>query len=304
MIRILIFLMIFAPMPLMAQNSIWVKPNAVWHYDYWTIGWFGFMKIQHNGDTVIQGKNAMHFVLTDYAFTYNQQGQTVPYGVFSAGDFYTYAEGDTVFYLQDSSFQKLLDFSKSTGDSYLIGVTNPSPLEQCSPESWTLLTGTGTDSFGYTSITVESYLNANLKLSGTFNNRFGGDYFLPLLRSCDPSIIYEDYIFTFRCFQDDSLVVNPNGLECEYMLTHVGLNEVENHTLYIGPNPTSDFLIVKTDFLIEEIEVLDALGNCVLRQNSEDFNGQIDLSLLRQGAYMLKVNDHQGNTVIQRVIRY
>jgi hypothetical protein len=304
MIRILFFLIILIPMPLIAQNSIWVKPNAVWHYDYWTIGWFGFMKIEHSGDTVIQGKNAMHFVLTDYAYTYNQQGQTVPYGVFSAGDFYTYSEGDTVFYLQDSSFQKLFDFSKSTGDSYMIGVTNPSPADQCSAESWTMLTGTGNDDYGYPSITVESYLNANLKLTGTFNNRFGGDYFLPLLRSCDPSIIYEDYIFTFRCFQDDSLVVNPNGVECEYMLTHVGLNEAENHTLYIGPNPTSDFLNIQADFSIQEIEIIDALGKCVLRQNSDDINAQIYLSHLNQGTYLIKVHNPQGNAIIQRIIRY
>lgn len=304
MIRILIFLIIFAPMPLMAQNSIWVKPNAVWHYDYSTIGWFGFMKIQHNGDTVIHGTNAMHFVLTDYAFTYNQQGQTVPYGVFPAGDFYTYTEGDTVFYLQDSSFQKLFDFSKSTGDSYMIGVTNPSPADQCSAESWTMLTGTGTDIYGYSSISVEAYLNANLKLTGTFNNRFGEDYFLPLLRSCDPSIIYEDYIFTFRCFQDDSLVVNPNGVECEYMLTHVGLNEVENHTLYIGPNPTADFLKIQADFLIEEIEVIDALGKCVFRETNADGITQVDLSPLIPGVYTIKFRDQWRDTWTKRILRH
>lgn len=291
-------------MLLIAQNTIWVKPNAVWHYDYDVMGWPGLMKIEHVGDTSIQGKECMHFKLTDYQFQFNQQLQFVSYAAYPAGDFYTYAEGDTVFYLQDSSFQKLFDFSKSTGDSYMIGVTNPSPSDQCSAESWTMLTGTGTDSFGYPSITVESYLNANLKLSGTFNNRFGGDYFFPLLRSCDPNIIYEDYIFTFRCFKDDSLVVNPNGVECEYMLTHVGLNEVENHTLYIGPNPTSDFLNLKAEFLIQQIEIIDALGKCVLRQNSDDINAQIDLSQLNQGTYLIKVHDPQGNAIIQRIIRY
>jgi len=303
MMRILIFLVIFAPMPLMAQNSIWVKPNAVWHYDYDVMGWPGLMKIEHVGDTSIQGKECMHFELTDYQFQFNQQLQFVSYATYPAGDFFTYSEGDTVFYLQDSSFQKLLDFSKSTGDSYLIGVTNPFPADQCSTESWTMLTGEGTDIYGYPSISVEAYLNANLKLTGTFNKRFGGDYFLPLLRSCDPSIIYEDYNFTFRCFQDDSLVVNPNGVECEYMLTHVGLNGVENYTLYIGPNPTSDYLVVKANFLIAEIEVIDALGNVVLRQIGEDFNAKFDLSSLHRGAYVLKVHDQQGCCVIQRVIR-
>jgi hypothetical protein len=302
MIRILIVLFILVPMPLMAQNSLWVKPNAVWHYDYSTIGWFGFMKIEHSGDTVIQGKNAMHFILTDYAFTYNQQGQTVTYGVFPAGDFYTYAEGDTVFYRQDSSFQKLFDFSKSTGDSYLIGVTNPSPAEQCSMESWTMLTATGTDVYAYPSISVEAYLNANLKLTGTFNHRFGGDYFLPLLRPCDPSIIYEDYIFTFRCFQDDSLVVNPNGLECEYMLTHVGLNAVEEHTLYIGPNPTSGNLAIRSDVRLSRIELFTLAGIRVQTQDVHSSSCILEMSMFEPGIYVMHVYDEDGGYFTGRIV--
>ncbi len=285
-----------------AQNSIWVKPNAVWHYDYWTIGWFGFMKIEHNGDTIIQGKNAMHFVLTDYAFTYNQQGQTVPYGVFPAGDFYTYSEGDTVFYLQNDAFQKLLDFSKTTGDSYKIGVTNPSPSDQCSPESWTMLTATGTDVYGYPTITVEPYLNANLKLSGTFNNRFGGDYFLPLLRSCDPNIIWEDYIFSFRCFQDDSLAVNPSGVECEYMLTHVGLNAVEDHTLYIGPNPTNGDIYMQSNEQLSRIELFTLAGIRVQTQEVHSSSCILEMSKFEPGLYVLHVYDEEGRCFTRRIV--
>ncbi len=302
MIRIFLFLIIFSPISLSAQNSIWVESNAVWHYDYWTIGWFGFMKIQYNGDTVIQGKNVMHFVLTDYAFAYNQQGQTVPYGVFPAGDFYTYSEGDTVFYLQNDAFQKLLDFSKTTGDSYKIGVTNPSPLDQCSPESWTMLTATGTDVYGYPSISVEAYLNANLKLTGTFNNRFGGDYFLPLLRSCDPNIIWEDYIFSFRCFQDDSLIVNPSGVECEYMLTHVGLNAVEEHTVYIGPNPTNGNLAIHSDVQLIRIELFTLAGIRVQTQEVHSSSCILEMSKFETGLYVLHVYDEDGGYFTRRIV--
>jgi hypothetical protein len=302
MYRIFVFLIIFSPISLSAQNSIWVKPNAVWHYDYWTIGWFGFMKIEHNGDTIIQGKNAMHFVLTDYAFTYNQQGQTVPYGLFPAGDFYTYSEGDTVFYLQNEAFQKLLDFSKTTGDSYKIGVTNPSPSDQCSPESWTMLTATGTDVYGYPTITVEPYLNANLKLSGTFNNRFGGDYFLPLLRSCDPNIIWEDYIFSFRCFQDDSLAVNPSGVECEYMLTHVGLNAVEDHTVYIGPNPTNGDIYMQSNEQLSRIELFTLAGIRVQTQEVHSSICILEMSKFEPGLYVLHVYDEDGGYFTRRIV--
>ena len=302
MIRITIFLVIFAPMPLMAQNSIWVKPNAVWHYDYDVMGWPGLMKIEHVGDTSIQGKECMHFKLTDYQFQFNQQLQFVSYAAYPAGDFYTYAEGDTVFYLQDSSFQKLFDFSKSTGDSYMIGVTNPSPADQCSPESWTMLTGTGIDVYGYPSITVEAYLNANLKLSGTFNNRFGGDYFIPLMRPCDPNSIYEDYIFTFRCFQDDSLVVNPNGVECEYILTHVGLNEVENHTLYIGPNPTNGNLVIQSDVKLSQIELFTSTGIRVQTQEVHSSSCVLEMSKFKPGIYVVLVYEEDGRYFTRRIV--
>jgi hypothetical protein len=287
---------------MLAQNEIWVKPNAVWHYDYSTIGWFGCMKIEHSGDSVIQGKSAMHFVLTDYAFTYNQQGQTVTYGVFPAGEFYTYAEGDTVFYLQNGSFQKLFDFSKVTGDSYLIGVTSPDPSDQCNSESWTMVTGVGNDVYGYPSITVEAYLDANLKLNGTFNSRFGGDYFFSLLRSCDPNIIWEEYIFSFRCFQDDSLVVNPNGVECEYMLTHVALNEEENHTLYIGPNPTSGNLSIHSDMQLRRIDLFTLAGIRLQTQEVDGYDCMLDVSAYESGLYVAHVYDANGNCIKRRIV--
>jgi hypothetical protein len=302
MTRCLFFLILLSPLTLVAQNEIWVKPNAVWHYDYTTMGWPGLMKIEHVGDTSIQGRLCMHFSATDYQFIYNQQNQFVSYSAYPAGELFTYTEGDTVFYLQNDSFQKLFDFSKSTGDSYKIGVTNPDPLDQCNSESWTMVTGVGNDINGYPSITVEAYLDANLKLNGTFNHRFGGDYFFPLLRSCDPNIVWEEYVFSFRCFQDDSLVVNPNSVECEYMLTHVGLNEVEDHTLYIGPNPTNGNLAIHSDVQFRRIDVYTLAGIRVQTQEVYGSSCMLDLSTYEPGLYVVHVHDENGSCFTRRIV--
>ena len=301
MARCLFLLILLSPLTLLAQNEIWVKPNAVWHYDYTTMGWPGLMKIEHVGDTSIQGKLCKHFSATDYQFIFNQQNQFVSYSVSPAGELYTYTEGDTVFYLQNDTFQKLLDFSKATGDSYRIGVTNPAPSDQCNSESWTMVTGVGNDVYGYPSITVEAYLDANLKLNGTFNSHFGGDYFLPLLRSCDPNIVWEDYVFSFRCFQDDSLVVNPNGVECEYMLTHVGLNELD-HTLYIGPNPTSEKLTIESDELLSRIDLYTLAGVRLQTQEVSGSSFMLEMSMYEPGLYVVHVYNENGSCFARRIV--
>jgi hypothetical protein len=302
MVRCLSFLILLSPLSLLAQNEIWVMPNAVWHYDYTTMGWPGLLKIEHIGDTSIQGKLCMHFSATDYQFIFNQQNQFVSFSTNPAGELFTYTEGDTVFYLQNNAFQKLFDFSKTTGESYKIGVTSPDPLDQCNSESWTMVTGIGNDIYGYPSITVEAYLDANLKLNGTFNKRFGGDYFFPLLRSCDPNIVWEDYVFSFRCFQDDSLVVNPNGVECEYMLTHVGVNEAGEHTLYIGPNPTSGNLAIQSDVLLHQIDVYTLAGVRVQTHEVYGSSFLLEMTTYAPGVYMVHIREKDGRLFTRRIV--
>jgi hypothetical protein len=306
MLRIFILLLFFLPRISYAQSSLWVKPNAVWHYDYqdvWTNFYLGFMKIEHTGDSIIQGKNALRFNFTDHAFCYNQQVQVVLLGIYPAGEMHTYADGDTVFYLQNGTFQKLFDFSKQTGESYIIGETNPDPMEQCINESWTLVTGIGADNYGYSSITLQSYPNANLRLNGTFNNRFAGDFFLPLLRSCDPNIIYEDYAFTFKCFQDDSLMLNPSGEDCEYLLNNVGLDNLNRSSFTLGPNPADQILNIKAPSDINTIEVFDTKGKLIMTQSNQGSDAIINTSSFATGLYVVKIHGHALMAPMKRFVK-
>ncbi len=58
--------------------------------------------------------------------------------------------------------------------------------------------------------------------------------------------------------------------------------------LNIFPNPTQHSLTVKSDEIIQKIEVYDAIGNMVLSSNKSDIN-QLDVSILLPGHYVIKV---------------
>lgn len=61
---------------------------------------------------------------------------------------------------------------------------------------------------------------------------------------------------------------------------------------YVYPNPTADFVQIKTDGKINSVEVFDLSGKLVLKDASG--NSQINLSGLKAGGYLLQANTSKG----------
>lgn len=276
-----IFLMSFL------NAQIWVQPNAVWHYDYWTIGSEGFVKIEHVGDSVIQNKSTMVLQSTWFDFQMNQFGTWFLSGINVGDTNYVYAEGDTVFYLQNNQFQKLFDFSKNVGESYTIGLTDGG--EACNTNSTADVSNVGVDNLGYQFLTLSSPPTSDLRIEyGNYNSRFGGGGFLFPQRyfSCDSMVIIDFPIYTFKCFQDDGMFFNPSGEDCEYLLTHLGMEEINKWNLGLYPNPANDQLTVESDFNVLEMKLIDTKGNLLWKDNQKN-SKSIDVSFLNPGMYFL-----------------
>lgn len=282
---VLSFSFIFIISFLNAQN--WVQPNATWHYDYWTIGSKGFVKIEHVGDSLIYNKSTMVLQSTWFDFQMNQFGTWFLAGIQTTDTNYVYAEGDTVFYLQNNQFQKLFDFSKSIGDSYSIGVTDGG--EFCNTTSTAVVSNVGVDNLGYQFLTLSSPPTSDLRIEyGNYNSRFGGGSFLFPQRyyNCDSMVIIDFPIFTFKCFQDDGMFFNPSGEDCEYMLTHLGMEEINEWNLGVYPNPATEQLIVESDFNVLEMKLIDTKGNLLWKDNQK-ISKSVDVSFLNPGMYFL-----------------
>ncbi len=69
----------------------------------------------------------------------------------------------------------------------------------------------------------------------------------------------------------------------------------------IYPNPTTNILNIKTNQLIENIEIYDVVGRLVL--NNQVVDNQIDISNLDIGIYYLKVRFKNGELVTRKLVK-
>jgi hypothetical protein len=285
-----------------ANSQVWIDQNAVWHYDYWGVAEEGFFKLEYNQDSLVGGQTCQMIETNQHAFYMNQDGEIVHGGASPKPNEFTYVNGDTVFYWRDNQFFTLFDFGALIGDQWQIGSTNTSGDDFCNDSSFVEVLDTGTvviNSITYRTITLETTAGSALRFGGVFVERFGqigsnyGFGTFPGTTICDTNVIVDYYQFTFKCFEDDSFTLhNPSGEDCEYLLTHLNIENLSDQALLIYPNPARDFLTVEMhgDGVIQ---VLDNLGQLVVEKNHSE-KTFIDMSSQPVGLYFLLFKN--GNT--------
>ncbi len=80
----------------------------------------------------------------------------------------------------------------------------------------------------------------------------------------------------------------------------LGVNEVviNEKNILVYPNPTSDFIYLKTSLLIEKVELYDALGKSVLK--TKNIN-KIPVNNLSKGVYLLKIYS-ENKSISKKII--
>ena len=168
----------------------------------------------------------------------------------------------------------------------------------------------------YPTIELDSDQANFSRLNGQINARYGnqtntytpyawlfplnGFYFdgtvdsIPLSVSpCDPNLIIDYIHYKFRCFQDDSLTVNPNNEDCEYLLNNVGMTELNDEGYMLFPNPATNFITLVAPFEENEVTIYNAMGNLVLTTKTSKRIEEIPLNL-PSGTYFLKSSSNQS----------
>ncbi len=110
-------------------------------------------------------------------------------------------------------------------------------------------------------------------------------------------IIFEDYydagtnlvgldFFMFdygSSFNIDNIEIKP--------LDDLSINNQQKNIVSIFPNPTSDFINIKTENKVESVEIFDYSGKLLLQQKSK----KINIQHLNQGNYLLKITTDKGS---------
>ena len=82
----------------------------------------------------------------------------------------------------------------------------------------------------------------------------------------------------------------------------LGLSETEDKsTLSIYPNPTTDYLNIKSDLKIKEIQISDINGRIINNLDLQDH--KINLTSLQIGIYFAKITDENGKITTKKIIK-
>jgi Secretion system C-terminal sorting domain len=278
-------------------SQVWVESNPVWHYNYWTISEGGFIKIEQTGDTVINGFSCQKLNGIKHAFFVTGPSGDLAHVASDFGQWYTRASNDTVYYWNEDHFNVLYDFSASEGDFWLI--EDGSSWFECNDSSYTKVESVGTVNLNGESaiqLNLVDSIGSSLGLSGAVNSHFGAmeRFLFPTGRSCDSTTIVEWYMFDFCSFRDDSLTYNPSGEDCEYMLTHLSLEENNTFTGKIAPNPANDVLQVTLPIGEADYRMITLSGQEIKTGRLTESRSDLNVSELSEGMYLLQLTGKNG----------
>ena len=68
----------------------------------------------------------------------------------------------------------------------------------------------------------------------------------------------------------------------------------------IFPNPAQNEIFIKSDLQIEKVEIYSYAGSLIISENN--FNGNIFVSSLLQGIYLLKIHTDKG-VLVSKIVK-
>ncbi len=111
-----------------------------------------------------------------------------------------------------------------------------------------------------------------------------------------------DYTFTTQNNTIYLDITNSEGSVATFYDNVLSQEEFLNQKLKAYPNPVVDNLFIESNnTLIQELHIYDLSGKIVLKQDSLE-NNQLDVSNLRQGIYIVKINTSDGS-VNKKIIK-
>ncbi|MDF1571856.1 MAG: Ig-like domain-containing protein [Bacteroidales bacterium] len=85
--------------------------------------------------------------------------------------------------------------------------------------------------------------------------------------------------------------------------TGIGSADMLSKGLTIYPNPVGEILNIRSARDVAMISILDVAGHAVRTMEHPGRESSVNLEGIPAGVYMLKVQDHEANTVIRRILK-
>lgn len=114
----------------------------------------------------------------------------------------------------------------------------------------------------------------------------------------------ENQLYEVVLFEDNSgLICGSFGTMIKFSdVIVLGTENLDKSQVSIYPNPTADFVQIKNNQIITQIELLDFSGKVISSKNSQSLQDQLDLTSYPKGIYILRINS-KGKTTTHKIIK-
>lgn len=297
-------------------NSVYAQDfapiGAEWHYTerHAFSGDETFLKISSVKDTVVNGKECRLI-----------QKQSNPMCSGRPDIEFMYQEDSKVFFWDNTfdKFQILYDLTKVVNEFWIIEV-----LDERYTNNW--------DSIIYDLDTIKITVNSisSIEINGKLLKQLNVTY--DVITEVNPysynSKIIEkigdiNYLFNYypysswacdgnyaaglRCYEDSELGLYSTGIadSCDYIFRWTSIQEnTSNSDLIVFPNPTTGQLTISSESKKEySVELTDLMGR-ILKSGKLYMNTQFDISVFREGVYILVIKYKDKTIVKRKIIKY
>lgn len=160
-----------------------------------------------------------------------------------------------------------------------------------------------------TSVWNKSFSNKIRKLYYKLSPAEAGLYILKVSDSYGDGMTYTNIEPGFKLFDGDELLYNNDGdfgSEAHVFLyfaeagngTFVGVDDVENVSFEVYPNPANDILNVRSNEAVRQLDIVDMTGRTVASANSNSVN----VATLSAGVYIVRITTASG-TGMQKIVK-
>lgn len=284
------------------------SPGAVWHYEIIGPFYGGFIKVEYQYDTTIQGQVCRKLQPTEYRWFSTGPG-TYGTSVTPWPAEFVYQSTDTVFWFTRNQFQVLYNFNAVTGDTWFVTDSMAHGIMDCDSLSFVRVDSTGTTMLSGNTLrylAVHPDNRSPMGFTGRAYERLGStNYLFPSFTYCDTGVIVDGPFYRFHCYEDSSFALFViDTIDCEWWYT-LGRGEfMSDKEVTLFPNPSSGLVRIESHRPVESMHVLNTVGEIIYDSGQVADVKSFDLRIdeWSPGVYLIRLQTDYG-TFSKKLIR-
>lgn len=274
----------------------WAPDDAVWHYNYGSMCFYGYTEITVDGDSLIQDIPCRRMQISSHVSN-GCSSQQCCFEINQSTEF-TYADADRVYRWNGADFDVLFDFTYEVGDTHSL----PALLE-CDPGT-SVVTETG--NLVLNGYNLRYYDVEMVDFDAVYHEgrviehigMIGYGYLFP-----QPGCIIDfGASYDFRCYKDSQFGEYREYLgDCDFIVSVDELAFAGRTEVY--PNPVNDVLYINAQRASSNYLLTDSKGTVVRSGALSMGSSPIDVSAFAPGVYFMTVEFDDGARVIHRIVK-